>query len=71
MARTVRPMNRGDMMHVVYPNGRLEGNAISVQELHKAGQTIIMVTHEDEYSRFADRIVILDDGRIVKTAERL
>ena len=35
------------------------------KELHKSGQTIIMVTHEYEYSRFADRIVTLDDGRIV------
>ena len=35
------------------------------KELHGAGQTIIMVTHEDEYSRFADRIVTLDDGRII------
>lgn len=37
------------------------------KELHKAGQTIIMVTHEDEYARFADRVVKLDDGRIIKT----
>ena len=37
------------------------------KELHKSGQTIIMVTHEDEYSRFADRIVTLDDGKIIKT----
>lgn len=35
------------------------------RELHKAGQTIIMVTHEDEYARFADRVIKLDDGRIV------
>lgn len=37
------------------------------KELHKAGQTIIMVTHEDEYASFADRIVTLDDGKIIKT----
>jgi putative ABC transport system ATP-binding protein len=35
------------------------------KELHAAGQTIIMVTHEDEYAHFADRIIKLDDGRIV------
>jgi putative ABC transport system ATP-binding protein len=35
------------------------------KELHTSGQTIIMITHEDEYSRFADRIVTLDDGRII------
>lgn len=36
------------------------------KELHKSGQTIIMVTHEDEYAAFADRIITLDDGKIVK-----
>src|SRR3989338_5014569 len=36
------------------------------KELHKGGQTIIMVTHEEEYSKFAERIVHLDDGKIVQ-----
>lgn len=35
------------------------------KELHKGGQTIIMVTHEQEYSKFAQRIIHLDDGKIV------
>ncbi|MEK7612825.1 MAG: ABC transporter ATP-binding protein [Patescibacteria group bacterium] len=34
-------------------------------ELHKAGQTIIMVTHEEEYAKLAERIIHLDDGKIV------
>lgn len=34
-------------------------------ELHKAGQTIVMVTHEEEYAKRADKIIKLDDGRIV------
>lgn len=34
-------------------------------ELHKSGQTIIMVTHEDEFARFAERIVKIDDGKII------
>jgi len=33
-------------------------------ELHKEGQTIIMVTHEPEYAEFTDRIVHLSDGII-------
>jgi len=36
------------------------------KELHKGGQTIIMVTHEEEFSKNAERIVYLDDGKIVK-----
>lgn len=35
------------------------------KELNAEGQTIIMVTHEEEYGRVADRIVHLDDGKIV------
>ncbi|MEK7646296.1 MAG: ABC transporter ATP-binding protein [Patescibacteria group bacterium] len=36
------------------------------KELHKQGQTIIMVTHEPEYGEMAEKIVTLDDGQIVK-----
>ena len=35
------------------------------KELHKKGQTIIMVTHEDEYAQFADRVIKMDDGKIL------
>ena len=35
------------------------------KELHAKGQTIIMVTHEEEYGAMAERIVRLDDGQII------
>jgi putative ABC transport system ATP-binding protein len=38
-------------------------------ELHKAGQTIIMVTHEEEFSKFAERVVKLDDGQIISDVQ--
>ncbi|MBP7774549.1 ABC transporter ATP-binding protein [Candidatus Woesebacteria bacterium] len=34
-------------------------------DLHKSGQTIIMVTHEDDYAKLAGRIITLADGSIV------
>lgn len=34
-------------------------------ELHKGGQTIVMVTHELDYARKADRVIELSDGRIM------
>ncbi len=34
-------------------------------DLHKQGQTIVMVTHEPEYAEMTDRIVVLSDGKIV------
>lgn len=35
------------------------------KELHANGQTIIMVTHEDEFAKFAERIIKIDDGQVV------
>ncbi|RJQ36164.1 ABC transporter ATP-binding protein [Candidatus Parcubacteria bacterium] len=35
------------------------------RDLHAEGQTIIMVTHEEEYSRHARRVISLKDGAIV------
>lgn len=33
--------------------------------LNKEGQTILLVTHEDEYTKEADRVITLSDGEIV------
>jgi len=35
------------------------------RELNENGQTIIMVTHEDEYGAYAGRVVTLSDGKII------
>lgn len=35
------------------------------KDLHKQGQTIVMVTHEPEYTIHCDRIVYLSDGQII------
>jgi len=34
-------------------------------QLHKSGQTIVMVTHEKDYAALADRSIILSDGKII------
>lgn len=31
----------------------------------KYGQTIVMITHDDEIAQVADRILIIEDGRVV------
>ena len=35
-----------------------------MHDLHKKGQTIVMVTHEPEYTKYCDRIIYLEDGMI-------
>src|SRR5437588_5562238 len=53
------------------PTGNLDSkNGQSVMkllsELHRAGSTLIMVTHDPAYARLATRTVTLFDGRIVE-----
>jgi putative ABC transport system ATP-binding protein len=35
-------------------------------ELHRNGNTIILVTHEDDIAKHSNRVVQLLDGKIVK-----
>lgn len=46
----------------------VSGNSIIelFKELNERGQTIVMVTHEEEYAKYCDRIVCLEDGKIVR-----
>ena len=53
------------------PTGNLDsanGEAVMnlLRELHAAGSTICMVTHDPRYAEFADRTIRLFDGRIVE-----
>lgn len=55
------------------PTGNLDsknGEAVLLllEELHKTGSTICMVTHDPQYADFADRKVFMFDGRIVDEA---
>ncbi len=36
-----------------------------LKQFHNEGQTIVMVTHEPEYTSYCDRIIYLEDGYIV------
>jgi ABC-type lipoprotein export system ATPase subunit len=47
---------------------RLEGvkKVFHTDELHRSGTTIVMVTHNPEYARQAQRTIRLFDGRIVE-----
>lgn len=56
------------------PTGNLDSlTAVEIfrlfQELNNEGITIVMVTHEREYSAFAKRVVSLKDGRIISDTQ--
>ena len=56
------------------PTGNLDSqNSESVmellRELHQAGSTICIVTHDARYARHADRLIELFDGRLVGSGE--
>ena len=55
------------------PTGNLDsanGEAVMdlLAELHRAGATLVMVTHDPRYAEYADRHVHLFDGRVVDDA---
>jgi putative ABC transport system ATP-binding protein len=55
------------------PTGNLDEANESVvldifRKLHREGSTIIVVTHDPEVAREAERVIILEHGRVVKEA---
>ena len=59
-----------DILFADEPTANLDNESSAVimnifKELHKEGQTIIMVTHEEQYGKMAEKIIRMDDGRIL------
>ncbi len=62
-------MNEPELLLADEPTGNLDsatGNAILgvLEQLNRAGQTIIMVTHDQRVAERASRVITLTDGRI-------
>lgn len=68
-------VNRPTILLADEPTGALDSKT-SVEimalftELHQAGQTIILVTHEEEVAAYAQRIIRMRDGDIVSIEQR-
>ncbi|MBF0586047.1 ABC transporter permease [Prosthecochloris sp. N3] len=53
------------------PTGNLDSHTSAeimriLQELHREGRTIIMVTHEQDIAAYAERVITMSDGKIVR-----
>jgi putative ABC transport system ATP-binding protein len=64
-------INHPPLLFADEPTGNLDsrsGEAVMdlLRELHRAGATICMVTHDPRYARYADRSIDLFDGRITQ-----
>jgi putative ABC transport system ATP-binding protein len=52
------------------PTGNLDSKTSNeimdlLTELHNQGQTIVMVTHEDEIAEYAQRVITMKDGKVI------
>ena len=62
-------VNRPSIVLADEPTGNLDTKATKVimaalQEIHNAGNTIIMVTHNPDLAAYADRVITMVDGKI-------
>jgi putative ABC transport system ATP-binding protein len=63
-------INKPSVILADEPTGNLDSKTSKeimdlLTELHQQGQTIVMVTHEDEIAAYAQRIIIMKDGEVV------
>lgn len=48
----------------------LEVMSLLKMSVKKYGQTLIMITHDEELAQMADRILIIEDGRVVNDGRK-
>jgi putative ABC transport system ATP-binding protein len=64
-------VNRPEIIFADEPTGNLDSKtsdeviALLKMTAEKYGQTIVMITHDDEIAQVADRILVIEDGQVV------
>ncbi|MBF4570866.1 ABC transporter ATP-binding protein [Plantibacter sp. VKM Ac-2880] len=65
-------VNRPTFILADEPTGNLDSHATHevltiFDELHRAGATVVVITHEDEVAARAQRVIVMRDGRIERS----
>jgi putative ABC transport system ATP-binding protein len=68
-------INRPSVILADEPTGNLDSKTSNeimelLTELHKSGQTIVMVTHEDDIANYAQRIIRMKDGVVIEEVNK-
>ena len=69
-------VNRPEIIFADEPTGNLDSKtsdeviALLKMTAKKYGQTIVMITHDDEIAQVADRILVIEDGQVVDFRRR-
>lgn len=63
-------INKPSVILADEPTGNLDSKTSNeimelLTELHQQGQTIVMVTHEDDIAAYAQRVIIMKDGEVI------
>lgn len=63
-------INKPSVILADEPTGNLDSKTSNeimdlLTELHQQGQTIVMVTHEDDIAKYAQRVIIMKDGQVI------
>ena len=58
------------------PTGNLDSHSTGeimqiLRELHREGRTVILITHDNEIAQQADRVIRINDGKVVEDTNRL
>ncbi len=68
-------VNDPDIILADEPTGNLDSSTAHeimalLRQLHRRGQTIVMVTHENDMAAYAGRIITLKDGKVIDDSSK-